>query len=480
MSAHQPRLGSYLHTQGYSRIESPTLRIQPHLHLEERTSGATDAAHTGWFSHLAPAIVQPNRVRTRKLRVVLYSHDTMGLGHKRRNLLIAQTLAQSALPTDILLISGMSEASNLHIPDGVDYVALPALHKGTNGEYQSRRLDLSLQHIVNLRANIIRATVESFQPDVFIVDNVPRGAIRELDLTLEYLHTQTDTRCVLGLRDVLDDPIKVQHEWQQAANEEIIRRYYDAVWIYGDPRISDLVEDCKFSPDIAAKVQYTGCFDQRKRLEFVDNSDVDLLARLNLPPGRLALCMVGGGQDGDKLAETFAQVSLPPDTNGVILTGPFMPLSVRQHLHEMAAKHPRLRVLEFLAEPTQLLNRADCVITMGGYNTTYEVLSFDKPALIVPRVKPRREQLIRAKRLQDLGLIDMLHPDDVTPTALSEWLSRTIGTSTHRRDRIDFHGLARLPHFLESVVASPIVSMANAPVMSLMDKTDQIGAGLVS
>ncbi|MFP4120723.1 glycosyltransferase family protein [Coleofasciculus sp.] len=461
MSAHQPRLG--VHKQGSSYLESPTARIQPplHLHKHKRTSGATDAAHTGWFSHLAPAIVQPHSVRTRKLRVVLYSHDTMGLGHKRRNLLIAQTLAQSALPTDILLISGMSEASNLHIPDGVDYVALPALHKGSNGQYQSRRLDLSLQHIVNLRANIIRATVESFQPDVFIVDNVPRGAIRELDLTLEYLHTQTDTRCVLGLRDVLDDPIKVQHEWQQAANEEIIRRYYDAVWIYGDPRISDLVEDCQFSPDIAAKARYTGCFDQRKRLEFVNNAEIDPLATLNLPSGRLALCLVGGGQDGDKLAEVFAQTPLPPDTNGVILTGPFMPLPVRQHLYQIAAHHPRLRVLEFLAEPTQLLDRADCVITMGGYNTTYEVLSFNKPALIVPRVKPRREQLIRAKRLQDSGLIDMLHPDDVTPTALSEWLLRTIGTSTHRRDRIDFHGLARLPHLLESVVDSPAISRVN-------------------
>ncbi|WP_446350657.1 glycosyltransferase family protein [Coleofasciculus sp. F4-SAH-05] len=462
MIAQTRTLERFLNKARAASFTSQTAEIAQHLHFRERTSRATDAAHTGWFSHLSPAIVQPNSARTRKLRVVLYSHDTMGLGHKRRNLLMAQTLAQSALPTDILLISGMSEASNLHIPDGVDYVALPALHKGTNGEYQSRRLDLSLQHIVNLRANIIRATVESFQPDVFIVDNVPRGAIRELDLTLEYLHTQTDTRCVLGLRDVLDDPIKVQQEWQQAENEDIIRKYYDAVWIYGDPRISDLVQDCQFSPDIAAKVRYTGCFDQRKRLEFVDTAEVDPLATLNLPPGRLALCMVGGGQDGDKLAETFAQVSLPPDTNGVILTGPFMPLPVRQHLHQIAAKHPRLRVLEFLAEPTQLLNRADCVITMGGYNTTYEVLSFDKPALIVPRVKPRQEQLIRAKRLQDLGLIDMLHPDEVTPTALSEWLSGTMGTSTHRRDRIDFYGLARLPHLLESVIDSPVISMANA------------------
>jgi predicted glycosyltransferase len=49
---------------------------------------------------------------------------------------------------------------------------------------------------------------------------------------------------------------------------------------------------------------------------------------------------------------------------------------------------------------------------MGGYNTYCEILSFDKPALIVPRVAPRQEQLIRARRAAELGLIDMLLPQE--------------------------------------------------------------------
>jgi len=47
-------------------------------------------------------------------------------------------------------------------------------------------------------------------------------------------------------------------------------------------------------------------------------------------------------------------------------------------------------------------------VAMGGYNTFCEILSFDKPALIVPRQVPRREQLIRASRAQELGLVAML------------------------------------------------------------------------
>jgi len=48
---------------------------------------------------------------------------------------------------------------------------------------------------------------------------------------------------------------------------------------------------------------------------------------------------------------------------------------------------------------------------MGGYNTFCEVLSFDKPAVIVPRTTPRLEQWIRASRAEELGLVSMLDED---------------------------------------------------------------------
>ncbi len=49
---------------------------------------------------------------------------------------------------------------------------------------------------------------------------------------------------------------------------------------------------------------------------------------------------------------------------------------------------------------------------MGGYNTFGEILSLDKPALIVPRSIPRKEQTIRASRAARLGLVSMLDPDN--------------------------------------------------------------------
>lgn len=362
----------------------------------------------------------------KRWRIALYSHDTMGLGHKRRNLLIAQTIGASGLDADILMISGMQDASDAAMPEGVDYLTLPALYKREDGQYQARRMGLDLSEMIGLRSRLIRSAIKGFQPNLVIVDNVPRGAVRELDPTLEYIRSQPHIRCVLGLRDVLDTPAVVRRDWQRADNEAAIRRYYDAVWVYGDPTLYDLREAYGFSADITAKMRPLGYLDPRARLRHVNSNVQARLEALNLPVDNLVLCLVGGGQDGAALASAFARAKFPAGMTGVLLTGPFMPRDRLQLLQRWAARYPQLRVVEYLEEPTLLLERASRVIAMGGYNTTCEVLAFQKPALLVPRVSPRQEQWIRAERLQQMGLVDLMHPYLVRPEALTAWLHRPV------------------------------------------------------
>jgi predicted glycosyltransferase len=71
----------------------------------------------------------------------------------------------------------------------------------------------------------------------------------------------------------------------------------------------------------------------------------------------------------------------------------------------------RVEALTFESQLESLMSKAAGVVAMGGYNTFCEILSFDKKALIVPRVVPRLEQFIRASRAHELGLVSML-PDD--------------------------------------------------------------------
>jgi len=389
-------------------------------------------------------------------RIALYSHDTMGIGHVRRNLLIAQALGESRREVSILLIAGAREAGVFDMPLRVDCLTLPSLSKDGDGHYATRRLGIGLGELIDLRARTLAAALDAFEPDVLIVDNVPRGALRELEPALEALSARRGTRCVLGLREVLDDSAAVRNEWDRRANEEAVRAYYDAIWVYGDPLVCDQVTEYRFASDVAAKVRYTGYFDHRQRLKLSSSQRPDPLQEFGLPSGQLVLCMVGGGEDGARLAEAFAQAEFPPAMNAVLITGPFMPADVRARLQRLATMRSRFRMCGFLNEPAILLERADVVIAMGGYNTVSEILSFDKPALIVPRVRPRLEQLIRSQRLRDLGLVDMLHPDELHPQALSRWLAGGSFPRQSVRECLDFNGLSRLPHFLDEVLAQPL------------------------
>lgn len=389
----------------------------------------------------------------RGTRIVLYSHDTMGLGHMRRNLLIAQTLVRSPSPPIILMIAGAREAGSLPIPPGVDCLTLPAFGKDQEGRSCSRHLEILPSELASLRSRTIAAAVEAFRPDVMIVDKVPRGAGHELDLTLKSVSEHGLTRCVLGLRDILDDAETVRREWREAKTEETIQQFYDAVWVYGDSRLYDPVREYGFSREVADKIRFTGYLDQRLRVHALHENDA--FPGLDLPGGRIVLCQLGGGQDGSELAEAFVHTPLPADMTGVLLTGPYLPADARHRVLREAQRNDRLRVVEFLTEPSSLLRRADRVISMGGYNSVNEILSFRKTAMIVPRVKPRLEQRIRAERLRDLGLLDMLLPDELSPQALGDWLHRDLPVPPSVHDRFNWKGLDNLPGLVDELLAAP-------------------------
>ncbi len=349
------------------------------------------------------------------MRIALYSHDTMGLGHTRRNLLIASILAQNIDDADILLIAGAHTINQFSLPNHVDCVTLPALYKNEMGTYQAKSLRLGLNEIRSLRSSMIATAVRHFQPDLFIADKVPLGALNELEPALKELQV-SKARCVLGVRDILDEPEVVQREWLSAENLHAIETYYDEIWIYGDPAVYDLAQDCHFPQSFANKLKYVG---------YLNPLSPIALKGLKSSQKDMTLCLLGGGQDGMRLAEAFVTTPLDTGEKGLLVTGPYLPKALLSSLQEKVSERSDMHLLEFTAEPLKLLQQAKRVIAMGGYNTVTELLAAKVPALIVPRVSPRSEQLIRAERLSHLGLISYLHPDELSPERLSAWLQQT-------------------------------------------------------
>lgn len=390
----------------------------------------------------------------RALRIALYSHDTVGLGHTRRNLLIAQALTQAYPNATVLMLTGAATSSQFTAPPRVDFLTLPSMTKGEGGAYEAKSLELSLKQLVKLRSRAIWSSLKAFKPDVFVVDNVPKGAVGELERSLKKLRKKGRTKVVLGLRDILDAPKAVRREWSKAENEAVIAAFYDEVWVYGDPRVCDHAREYGFSAETEAKLRYLGYFDGRARLGCVGHLEAPPEAAEGAP--KTVLCQVGGGQDGAALALAFARAALPEGTRGVLVTGPYMPEEVRAELETLASQKPGLEVHAFVAEPTELLRRADRVIAMGGYNTTTEVLAYGKPLLMVPRVWPRREQLERAERFAALGLLDYLHPDHLAPELLSRWLARDVRHAS-ALDELDFGAMAHLSVALADLLLDEVI-----------------------
>lgn len=403
--------------------------------------------HASFRDRATVAELRSNVRCARAPRIILYSHDTLGFGHLRRNMLLASALKDCPQAPDILLISGMREAGAFAMPPDVDCLTLPAYAKSADGHYRARDLGIGLTALRDMRAATIRAAVEKFQPDLMIVDNVPRGAQFELDSTLRALRKSGSTRVVLGLRDIVDKPAVMRQQWLRQRNFEALHDFYSDIWIYGDPSVYATATEYGLGPELSAMASYTGYLDQAERL----GSKAAFQARKSLlgeDPRPYVLCTVGGGRDGVALSEAFAKARMPAGHRGILITGTQMAAADCRRIRRDAATRPDMTVVDFVPEPVGVVSGAAATVSMCGYNTACEVMSLGIKALIVPRVRPRVEQLIRAEQLERLGLASLMHPDSLSPDAVSNWLSAP-PTRDRRCVSVDLNGLARVQELAE-------------------------------
>ncbi|MBA3369685.1 MAG: glycosyltransferase [Geodermatophilaceae bacterium] len=384
-------------------------------------------------------------------RVALYSHDTQGLGHIRRNINIAAALVDDDPSVDVLLLTVTPEATMLPLPSSTEVLTLPTLHKDSSGRYSARVLTAPLDELLELRTTLIDAALLCFAPDLFIVDKVARGVGGELDQPLAALRATGRTRTVLGLRDVLDDGPATRLDWRREGTTAAIRDLYDAVWIYGDPTVYDAVREYSFLKVVADKVTYTGYLAGPQLGQLRSRFGGPCL--LPAPDQKYVLCTVGGGQDGVQLARAFLAATLPPGHHGVVITGPFMSEADRRQLQEAADDRVDATVHEFVSQAHEFIRRASAAVSMAGYNTVCELMAAGCPTLLVPRVIPRTEQSVRAERLQQTGIVDMVPAAAVTPDHIGAWLATAVHAGPVSDAAIDLAGLDRIPALAAKIAA---------------------------
>ena len=326
--------------------------------------------------------------------ILLYSHDTFGLGHLRRSRAIAEALVSSLEGSSALILTGSPVAGR--------FTFMPGVVKTVDADYVSESLNLDIEQTTALRASVILAAAVTFNPDLVIVDKEPAGFRGELTTTLEILKEMGRAKVVLGIRDILDSPEALSLEWERKGALDIADKFYDQFWVYGDQSIYNPLQSLDISDDFKRRVHYTGYLRRAVPHEVPPT----------LPQKPYVLVTPGGGGDGEALVDWTLSAyendpTLQPDA--LIVYGPFLNGERRTGFDQrVAALEPRVTALGFDSRIEGLMQNALGVVAMGGYNTFCEILSFDCRAVIAPRTVPRMEQHIRASVAEQLGLIRML------------------------------------------------------------------------
>lgn len=394
-------------------------------------------------------------------RVLIYSHDTFGLGHLRRSRALANAIVEKYPGASVVIISGSPVIGNFEFGSGVDYIRIPGVTKLPDGDYRSLNLNVELDEAVGLRQALILQTAKAFQPDVFIVDKEPTGFRGEVVPALDYLQA-TGCRLVLGIRDVMDEPALLVPEWERKGAKDALARYYDEVWVYGLKDVYQPLKALNLPPEVEKRITYTGYL----RREVPPTQSLTRYPKITKQP--FILVTTGGGGDGDDLIDwVISAYEADPtlEQPALILFGPFIDRDKRRAFVERIAKQPKLDVMSFDNKIEWLMKKADAIVAMGGYNTFCEVLSFDKRTLIVPRTKPRLEQYIRAVESERLGLVSMLsdYNEPRTPERMAKAL-RALSTQPRPSEVVIpglLDGLDRVQERLKAL-AEPTISYVAA------------------
>lgn len=331
-------------------------------------------------------------------RYLFFSHDGFGLGHLRRNWLIASALLRRDPMAAVTIVTGVPR-----LPPWVDtraeVVQVPPLLKDSAGAY--RPAGMSFDAAVSRRGAAFADLVQRRAPAVVVVDRHPYGTAGELRPGLEQARS-LGARLVLGLRDVLDERSVVAEELAGRGWRDV-PEVYDEALVYGARHLCD--HEAEYGLPIAPR--YCGWVTERVP---------------PVPPApRVLAVAAGGGGDGEGVFRLgVGLLERRDDWLGIVAAGPYADMGVLAALARRSAARRRLRVVTDASGCGRLFAEASAAVQMAGYNTTFEALAAGRRPILVPRRRPRREQAIRGARLAALGLADVV--DEQAPAGEVDWL----------------------------------------------------------
>lgn len=351
-------------------------------------------------------------------KLFVYSQDGLGLGHMRRTSLLAREFLDRTPQASVLTVSDSPLGQFFAMAVGHDFLKLPSIRKTGPGIWESVSLSLAFEDVLRLRTQLITSAIDSFDPQVVLVDHMPHGAMGELVPALRAVAGR-GIRVVLGLRDILDAPEVVRARWAAEGAYETLDEFYDDILVYGQQDVLDVATEYGWPRSISARASYTGyvCADPAPRVSPNGSGPWQ--------GGRTprVLVVAGGGADAYPMFSAVLDAAdaahASTGARFLMVCGPFMPADQVRALRRRAAGLPMVELRRKFHGRNKIA-RADLVVSMAGYNTTVEVLAAGTPALLIPRSGPSAEQRTRAELFAARQWVRWLDPDDLQAEVVAE------------------------------------------------------------
>jgi predicted glycosyltransferase len=338
-----------------------------------------------------------------KSTLMLYCQHSVGVGHLIRSIALAEALAEH---WHVLLLNGGRIPSGISLPEGVDTIHLPPLGAAADGTLISHDESHSVDEAKLRRRQQILNCFETVDPQVILIELFPFGRKKFSDEILPLLERAQqrgrDRPLVLcSVRDVLVS--RKDQELHDNRAAELLNRYFHGVLVHSDPNFVRLEETFNPRQPLEVPVHYTG-FVGRKR------------SRRPAPAReRRVLVSSGGGQTGSALFRAALQAQ-PILWQGqglpmTLIAGPFLSEAEWRGLRVAGHNLPGLTLLRTVPDVGAAMEQVGASVSRCGYNTSLDILFSGVPAVVAPFGEGHEdEQLKRARRLERLGLLQVLDP----------------------------------------------------------------------
>lgn len=389
--------------------------------------------------------------------ILFYCQHLLGLGHVRRAALLARALVKAG--ERVLFVTGGLPVPGVSL-DGAEEILLPPLTAADDAASTLALPDGSApdeRYLATRRAWLL-ALLSRYDPALVLLELFPFGRHAfSFELVPLLLAVADDRRrrglvaprVAVSLRDIVVS--KKNQLWYEVTALAVVRQWVDRVLVHASPDVIPLSRTFGLADRLGDALVYTG---------YLASPPAPVGGAV--PRGEVVISGGGGRVAGPLFRTALAARSLCSAAEALpwrLITGPYVSDPVRADLEALSASlgpvagRPAVVLETFRNDFPALLRGAALSVSQAGYNTTLDVMSSGARAVVVPYEGSGDEQPLRARILEERGLLKVVPEGELSPVRLAAAMQAALTTPDFPAPAcLDLNGATRSVEILKELV----------------------------